>query len=251
MSNKVIIPLPTLGFDPSEAAIPWKILKENDIDVVFATPNGVVAKTDEIMLTGKKLGFLKSVLAARKDAVDAYYEMIKDESFCHPIKYRDIDVNSYDGILLPGGHDKPVKEYLESDVLQKAIVQFFDIKKPVAAICHGVVLISRSKDKRTGKSVIYDYKTTGLLKSQEMMGYNLTRLWMQDYYLTYPEITVEDEVTASLKDSDHFIRGSFPVLRDDLDHLQRGFFVRDRNYLSARWPGDVYSFALEFVKMLG
>jgi len=29
-----------------------------------------------------------------------------------------------------------------------------------------------------------------------------------------------------------------------------GFVVRDRNYLSARWPGDIYSFSLEFINMV-
>jgi len=33
-------------------------------------------------------------------------------------------------------------------------------------------------------------------------------------------------------------------------HLGRGFVVQDRNYLSARWPGDAYSFALKYIEML-
>jgi len=75
-------------------------------------------------------------------------------------------------------------------------------------------------------------------------------LWMQDYYLTYPEMTVEDEVRAALSDGDNFISGPQPILRDSIDHLGRGFVVRDRNYLSARWPGDVYNLSLRFEEML-
>lgn len=78
----------------------------------------------------------------------------------------------------------------------------------------------------------------------------MTRLWLQDYYLTYPELTVEDEVTSALCDSSQFHRGPNPVLRDSRKHLQRGFVVKDRNYLSARWPGDAYLFALEFITLL-
>ena len=246
----ILIPLPSRGFDPSEAAIPWKILSNNNIKVVFATPNGKIAHTDEIMLTGKGLGIWKLALAARKDAVDAFNEMVDSSEFQNPITYQDINMGDFDGILLPGGHDKPVKEYLESTVLQKLISYFFNVNKPVAAICHGVVLVARSKNSSTGQSVIYKYKTTSLLASQEMLGYNMTRLWMGDYYLTYPEITVEDEVLASIQNKDNFIKGPFPILRDDMTHLSRGFVVRDRNYLSARWPGDVYKFATEFVRML-
>jgi protease I len=32
--------------------------------------------------------------------------------------------------------------------------------------------------------------------------------------------------------------------------LSRGFIVKDRNYLSARWPGDIYNFSLKFIDML-
>ncbi|EMO78537.1 hypothetical protein LEP1GSC127_2323 [Leptospira kirschneri str. 200801925] len=35
---KVLIPLPSVDFDPSEASIPWKILKENGYEVFFCNP---------------------------------------------------------------------------------------------------------------------------------------------------------------------------------------------------------------------
>ena len=113
-----------------------------------------------------------------------------------------------------------------------------------------MVLLARSKHRETGKSVIYDYKTTALLKSQERLAYNMTRLWLQDYYLTYPQMTVEDEVRAALLDGRNFVAGPKPILRDSLDHLGRGFVVRDRNYLSARWPGDVYNLSHSFAELL-
>ncbi len=248
--KRIIFPLPSYGCDPSEVAIPWRILSEKGFEIVFCTPDGEKANTDQIMLTGEKLGVLKSVLAARQDAVFAYNELEKTELFNNPLKYSEVQEVDFDAILLPGGHDKPVKEYLESEILQKLVASFFAETKPVAAICHGVVLAARSTDSRTGKSVLYNYKTTALLKSQELLAYNLTRLWMGDYYLTYPEITVEDEVRSVLNNSIQFVQGPTPILRDDVKHMSRGFVVRDRNYISARWPGDVYNFSLEFAQML-
>lgn len=100
------------------------------------------------------------------------------------------------------------------------------------------------------KSVIHNYKTTALLKTQELAAYRLTKLWLKDYYLTYPEISVQDEVIAALSDKNNFHKGPSPLFRDNLKHLERGFTVRDKNYLSARWPGDAYKFSLEFIKML-
>ena len=247
---RLLIPIPTYGFDPTEVAIPWKVFSSKGIDVVFATPNGEKATTDSLMLHGKRLGIWKPLLRARQDAVDAYTEMDAHDSFCRPLKYTDAQAEDFDALFLPGGHDKGVREYLESEVLQALVADFFGAEKPVGAICHGVVLAARSMNPETGKSVIHDYKTTALLKSQELSAYKMTRLWLKDYYLTYPDITVEDEVTSALSDSGNFNRSPTPILRDSPDHLERGFVVEDRNYLSARWPGDAYSIATKMAEML-
>lgn len=248
--KRILVPVPAYGFDPTEVAIPWKLISEKDLEIVFITPEGKKASADRLMLNGEKLGIWKSLLRARQDAVDAYYEMEKNELFCNPLKYIDAQEKSFDAILLPGGHDKEVKEYLESEALHHLVVDFFIAQKPVGAICHGVVLAARSINSDTGKSVIHNYKTTSLLQSQELLAYNLTRLWLKDYYLTYPGITVEYEVKSVLSDSNNFLKGPAPLLRDSYEHLKRGFIVRDRNYLSARWPGDAYNFSLEFIRMV-
>jgi len=246
----VLIPLPSYGFDPTEVAIPWTLLTENNIEIVFTTPNGRKAAADSVMLSGDSLGFFSKALKARGDATEAYYEMSKSEAFSRPLAYKDIKEHDFEGIFLPGGHDKAVKEYLESALLQKLIVEFFEAKKSVAAVCHGVVLVARSIDPETKKSVIYDYKTTALLKSQELLAYTLTRFWLNDYYLTYPGLTIEDEVTAVLSDKRNFVKGSSPIFRDDRKHLKRGFVSIDRNYISARWPGDIYQLSQKFIALL-
>ncbi len=246
----ILIPIPAYGFDPTETAIPWKILSENKFPVFFATPSGEKATGDRIMLTGEKLGPLKKLLQARYEAVAAYSEMERSKEFEKPLRYDDILENDFDALLLPGGHDKGVKEYLESKILQQQVTCFFKARKPVAAICHGVVLVARSIDPVTQKSVLHDYKTTSLLSSQERLAYRLTQPWLKDYYLTYPGMTVEAEATSVLREKKNFRRGPVPLLRDDFNHLNRGFTVVDRNYISARWPGDVYNFALEFMKIL-
>lgn len=251
MSKKqVLIPLPSNGCDPSEVGIPAKLMLEAGFKIVFATPSGSPATTDVIMLTGKRLGVLKRALAARKDAVDAYNEVAATDAFLNPIAYNQLSEYSFDAIYLPGGHDKPVKEYLESEILQHNIASFFKMQKPVGAICHGVVLVARSKHAQTGKSVLYNYQTTSLLKSQELLGYQLTKLWMGDYYLTYPGLTVEDEVIGVLKNKDQFKKGPFSIARDTPTKASRGFYVKDRNYISARWPGDLYKFTSEFIKLV-
>ena len=246
---RVLVPLPSYGFDPTEVAVPCKMLAASGgYDLTFATPEGKQAVPDDLMLTGNKLGLLRGVLRARADAVDAFRELEASEAFANPVLYSNVKAEDFDALLLPGGHDKGVREYLESAALQGVVADFFQNLKPVGAICHGTVLAARSMVAATQKSVLHGYKTTCLLQSQELLAYNLTRLWLSDYYLTYPGNTVQTEVTASLSDKSCLVTGPSPMLRDDLNNLSRGFCVRDRNYVSARWPGDVYSFSLEFIR---
>lgn len=246
---KALFALPAKGFDPSEVAIPWKILQAAGVEIHFATDTGRQGSPDPIMLNGKGLGPFKRALVARKDAQDACAELLKDTCFQNPTDYAAINSDDFDGLFLPGGHAKDVKPYLESKILQSAIVAFFKADKPVAAICHGVIAAARAIDPETGKSVLFGRTTTALLQRQELTGYNMTKRWMGDYYLTYP-VTVEAEVTAALQSPSDFIEGPLPVLRDSPSHLSRGFTHQDGRYLSARWPGDAYNLANGFLEML-
>ncbi len=47
-----------------------------------------------------------------------------------------------------------------------------------------------------------------------------------------------------------FDGGPAAILRDTPDRIERGFVIRDGNYLSARWPGDAHRFAHVFSAML-
>jgi Putative intracellular protease/amidase len=247
MSKKILIPLPSTDFDPTESAVPWKFLKQHGHHVVFATPDGKPAQCDQIMLHGHGLGLLKSTLMADKNGRSAYLEMEKSAEFSKPLLWQDIRAEDFDGLVLAGGHAPGMKEYLESSLLQNAVVDFFEAAKPVGAICHGVVLAARSQ--KNGVSVLNGRKTTALLEKQELLAWNLTRLWMKDYYRTYPQ-TVEAEVRSVLASQEDFHSGPTPLLRDEPGKLGRGFIVKDKNYVSARWPGDAHLFAYEFAEML-
>jgi protease I len=98
--------------------------------------------------------------------------------------------------------------------------------------------------------VIHGRKVTSLINRLEMAGYNLTRLWMGDYYRTYPEITTEDEVRAALASDDDFDPGPGGMKRDSMDALQHGFIVCDRNLVTARWPGDVHRWSMQIDGLL-
>lgn len=242
----ILMPLPLTDFDPTESAIPWKVLKENGIKVVFASPGGKVASADSRMLTGAGLGPWKFILRADKNAQLAYQEMIQDKSFLHPISWENANTQQ-SALLLAGGHAPGMKNYLESETLQNLVAAYFDANKVVGAICHGVVLAARSK--KNGKSILQGRKTTALLYSQEMMAWSMTCLWLGSYYRTYPE-SVQGEVTRMLASPKDFVKGPTPVFRDSQKNLKPGFVLEDGNYISARWPGDAHSFANALVRKI-
>jgi protease I len=248
MEKSVLIPLPRRDFDPTEVAIPAKVLREAGVRLTFATPDALVARCDERMLLGTGLGPLKPLLAADARARVAYSELESSDAFRRPLLWTAINPRDYDGLLLPGGHAPGMREYLESPVLQNVVRDFFAREKPVGAICHGVVLAARSLN-ANGHSVLRGRRSTALLRSQEYAAWLLTGSWLGRYYRTYPE-TVESEVKRNLASKAQFIAGPLPLLRDSPQDLSKGFALRDGNYVSARWPGDAHKFASEFLSVL-
>jgi protease I len=245
---RILIPLPARDFDPTETGVPWRILADRGHDVRFATPDGKPGEADPLMVTGRGLGLLAPVLRANADGCRAYGEMSACNAFCNPMFYADARCEDFGAIMLPGGHAKGMRPYLESGILQVLVAHFFDAGKPVAAICHGVLLAARSR-RVDGKSVLHGRQTTALTKRMEMTAWRLTALYLGDYYRTYPQ-PLQDEVLSLLAKPSDFHEGPRSFSRDTLENPATGFTVRDGNYLSARWPGDAHAFALAFDAML-
>jgi putative intracellular protease/amidase len=281
---RILIPLPAQDFDPSEAAVSWQVLSNAGHIVAFATPDGQPAVADDMMLTGQGLDFWGGIpllrnwpligllMRANRDARDAYAAMIADPGYTAPLRWDAADASAFDGLLLPGGHlARGMRSYLESETLQELVTNFFEAEKPVAAICHGVLLAARSISRRTGRSVLFGYRTTALTWSLENSAWKLariTRFWDPDYYRTYLEqaeqphgyMSVQQEVTRSLVRPEDFLdvpsgdpeyrRKTSGLQRDSMDDDRPAFVVQDRNYISARWPGDVHTFAKSFAELL-
>jgi protease I len=245
---RVLVPLPSRDFDPTETGVPWKVLSTLGHTVIFATPDGLPARADERMLGGQGLGPWKPWLVADENGRRAYAEMAASPAFRHPRRHGDVGVADFDGLLLPGGHAPGMKAYLESTELQNLVVAAFLHERAVGAICHGVVLAARSRTLE-GVSVLHGRKTTALTRTMELSAWALTALWLGSYYRTYPT-TVQGEVGAALAHPGDFISGPMPLARDAPGRLEAGFTVRDGRYLSARWPGDAHRFANEFSVLL-
>ncbi|HEY0783241.1 MAG TPA: type 1 glutamine amidotransferase domain-containing protein [Thermoanaerobaculia bacterium] len=251
-AKRVLAPLASYGFDPTESAVPWSRLRLAGHTVTFATPDGAPGEADRRMVTGEELPhLLRKTLQATPDAVRLYRLMESSPEFRAPISYAAIEVEAFDALLLPGGHDKGMRVYLEHPVLQARVAEFFAAGKPVAAICHGTLLAARSR-RRDDRSVLWGRKTTGLTRGQELAAWWMTRATLGDYYRTY-QMPMADELRSNLRSPADYDPGPgfpIPLGRDSERDLSAGFTVRDGNYLSARWPGDAYSFSQALLAML-
>ena len=244
---RVLVPLPDRDFDTTEVAVPWRVLRAAGHDVVFATERGGNAPAcDPLLLTGVLFG----QLGAHADAVAAYDELTRAAEFRSPLPWADVDVADFDGLLLPGGHASGMRQYLGSSALQQQVLRFWSTERPVAAICHGVLVLARSIDPATGHSVLYDRRTTCLPHYMERSAYLLTAWRRGRYYRTYPAY-VQDEVVAALHDPGQFERGPRVLAaRGTATDDSAAFVVQDGRYVSARWPGDAYLFARRFAELL-
>jgi len=240
--------LPASDYDPTESALPWLALREAGVEVCFATPDGKPAFADR-RLTDDGFSLLSPVLMTKRGPLDAYRRMAADAAFLAPVPHAEVELGAGDGICVPGGHAKGVRTLIESQPAQRLVAEAMARDLPLGAVCHGVLLLARATDPETGRSPLHGRRTTALTESMELSAWNLTRLWLHDYYRTYPE-TVQAEVTAALASPSDFDAGPRLARRDSPEHLDRGFTVRDRNYLSARWPGDCHRFAAELAAMV-
>ncbi len=247
------------------------MLRGAGVEVTFATPDGAPAAGDPIMLDGRGLTALGWLLRANRAARTAYRALVTDPAFRAPVAYAQLQPEAYDGLVLPGGHRaRGMREYLESPVLQRFVAAFFESGKPVGAICHGVVLAARARS-ASGASVLRGRTTTALTWSLERSAWRLGRIarfWDPNYYRTYSEgsndpagyCSVQAEVTRALASPGDFldVPRSAPdyalktsgLARDSASDARPAWVVRDGNYVSARWPGDVYTFARTFIDVL-
>jgi len=243
---KILLPLPDRDFDVTEVAVPWHVAARAGHDVVFSTARGDRAAADPLLLTGVLFGQLR----AEPEARELYGRMITTPAFERPVAFDDVDPADYGALVLPGGHAKGMRPYLESTTLFDRVRAIWTSGKPVAAICHGTIVLARTLDPATGHSVLFGKKTTCLPKYLERLAYFLTAWKLGGYYRTYPAY-VEEEVCAALAAVGDFERGPLTLgargtERDD----GPAFVVEDGAYLSARWPGDAYLFARRLVEKL-
>lgn len=131
--------------------------------------------------------------------------MAASDEMRHPLSWTDpgFTLDAFDVVVLPGGHDKAMRQIIDSAAVQKLLLEYFpQTKKPgrkvVAAICHGVMVLANARDAE-GRSVIRDCLTTTLPAKMEQAAYWGTRAFLGDYYKTYGAGSEDVEQSVGLR----------------------------------------------------
>lgn len=242
---RVLVILPDRDFDVTEVAVPWFMLRRRGHDVVFATEHGTVASADPLLLTGVLCGQLGADMLPKQ----MYFDMENDPAFLKPITWSSIVPEAFDGLILPGGHAPGMRQYLGSSLVQEKIAEFWALDRPVGAICHGVLVLARSKNPDTGRSILRGATATCLPGYMEQSAYALTCCCRGRYYRTYPR-TVQSEVTQALGRRGRFMRGPVTFTRGTPWDNTHAYVVEHGQLITCRWPGDAFLFARRFITML-
>jgi protease I len=246
--SKVLIVLPDFDADPTEVAVPFNVLTAAGHQVSFATQSGGPATCDLMTLKGQGLPRLLQFLKCRAENAEIYCDMAASPAFVKPIAWNEVETTDFDALLLPGGHGPGMRAYIDSAKVHAICAAFFARKAPVAAICHGVMALGKARD-AFGRPVLHGYTTTGLTNSQERLAIALTKPFLGDHYQTFP-ITVQDDVIKGLAAHSDFKVGPLLTAYGTKARPDAGFTNMHDHYLSARWPGDAWRFALQFRALL-
>ena len=242
---RVLMPLPDRDFDVTETSVPWHVLTRAGHEVVFATEHGEVAHCDPLLLSGVVFGQLGAGAEPRR----LYAEMAASAAFRAPRRWKDLDHCDFDALLLPGGHAQGMRQLLDAADIRSLAAQFMQRAAPLAAICHGVLVLARATGD-DGRSLLDGRHATCLPKYMERCAYFATAWKLGRYYRTYPAY-VEAETRAALGRAGRFERGPIHLFAHGSD-VDDGpaFVVEDGNLVTARWPGDAWAFAKALLRRL-
>ena len=142
--------------------IPFKYFTEKGCDIDIVTEDGkgtllmhtlesftqhvsnIEPQCDTKMISGP----LAAVLGAKQEAKQAYTQMAESTVFHSPKAWTapEFSLLEYDVLILPGGHDKGVKQIIESESLRTHLRQFFPLTKGEVAgkkkVCGAIWCVS-------------------------------------------------------------------------------------------------------------
>ncbi|WP_435262983.1 type 1 glutamine amidotransferase domain-containing protein [Tenacibaculum sp. nBUS_03] len=144
------------GFWIEEFAAPYYFFKDNNVEVVIASPKGGQPPIDP---KSELIDFqTKSTIRYNKDE-EAKGIVSKT------LKLNTVDQADYDAVFYPGGHG-PLWDLVEDKDSISLIESFITNHKPVSAVCHAPAIFKNTKN-NDGTPLIKGKKVTGFSNTEE------------------------------------------------------------------------------------
>ncbi|MBC7525819.1 MAG: type 1 glutamine amidotransferase domain-containing protein [Flavobacterium sp.] len=145
------------GFWIEEFATPYYIFKEAGAEITLASPKGGQPPIDP-----------KSDAPENQTTATIRYK--KDHDLLHlmanTLKLEKIDSKDFDAMFYPGGHG-PLWDLTTDKDSINLIEEFWDVKKPVATVCHAPSVLLNVKDE-DGNFLIKGKNVTGFSNTEEV-----------------------------------------------------------------------------------
>ncbi len=144
------------GFWIEEFAAPYYSLKDAGFDIVVATPKGGQAPIDP----------KSEDPDAQTPATKRYYEDKEvQDIIANTQKLSEQKAEDFDAVFYPGGHG-PLWDLANDEDSQSLILDFYNSKKPVAAVCHAPGVFKNIR-LENGEPFVKGKKVTGFSNTEE------------------------------------------------------------------------------------
>jgi putative intracellular protease/amidase len=144
------------GFWIEEFAAPYYKLADAGVDITIASPKGgqppIDPKSEEP--------------DAQTEATKRYYQdKALQEKLSRTKKLSEVSAADFDAVFYPGGHG-PLWDLANDQDSIKLIEEFYNQKKPVAAVCHGPAVLAEAKAPN-GEPLVKGKNVAGFTNSEE------------------------------------------------------------------------------------
>ncbi len=139
-----------------EVATPFYRFKAAGFDLTMASPKGGAAPIDpfsydDLFMTENTHRFLEDPAAQR--------------ALANTLRFKDIDVNDYDGVFFPGGYGQLWDLASDSKVI-RSIENWIQANTPVAMVCHAPAILRDAK-KPDGEPLVKGMDVTGFTDAED------------------------------------------------------------------------------------
>lgn len=164
-----------IGFWAAELTHPLRVFMEAGYEVELASTEGGKIEMDGYSNPADASGY------SAHDVISLGFMQLKwfNDMLENTRKLNDVNPADYKAIFLVGGQ-APMYTFKNNDALAKLFVNFYESKKPSAAVCHSTTLLLDAK-KSNGELLVKGKTWTGFANSEEDFADKAVGMKLQPY----------------------------------------------------------------------